>query len=198
MSRGSLFVISGPSGTGKGTVCEKLLEKEPIYLSVSATTRDKRVNETDGVTYYYTTVEEFGKMIDAGEMLEWAKYDGNFYGTPKKNIEDMLSEGKNVLLEIEPQGALKIKEKIPEAVLIFIIPPSMKELKERLSKRGRENAEQIKKRLDAAIWEMKQAPKYNEVVINDDLELCVSKVVDIIRKRDEKINELERLLNEEI
>lgn len=198
MNKGNLFVISGPSGTGKGTVCNMLIEKEPIFLSVSATTRDCREGETEGVTYNYISEKCFKKLIEDNGMLEWAEYNGNYYGTPKKNVEKILEEGKDVLLEIEPQGALRVKQLFPEAVLIFLIPPSMKELKKRLIDRGRENAEQISKRLETAEWEMRQAFKYNEIVVNDKLELCVERIVEIIRKRNEKTLELERLLNEKI
>ncbi len=198
MNKGNLFVISGPSGTGKGTVCEEILKKEKIYLSVSATSRDRRNNETEGVTYNYVTRTQFENMIKNNQMLEWAEYSGNYYGTPKKNVESLLNEGKNVLLEIEPQGALKVKQLMPEAILIFLIPPSMKELKKRLSERGRETEEQIKARLDAAAWEINQAPKYNEIVVNDSLDACVEHILSIMHARNEKILELERLLNEKI
>ncbi|MCC8160992.1 MAG: guanylate kinase [Oscillospiraceae bacterium] len=199
MSRGILFVMSGPSGTGKGTICEKLLENKEndIFLSVSSTTREIRKNEIDGVTYNYTTEDNFKKMIENGEMLEYAVYSGNYYGTPKKTVEDMLEKGKNVLLEIEPQGALKVKEKMPDAELMFIVPPSMKELKKRLEERGRESAEQIAERLEAAKWEFTQSPKYNSVFVNDDLDACVREVEQAMRDKAQSRALVEKLLTEE-
>ena len=196
MKRGILFVMSGPSGTGKGTVCNELLRTENIFLSVSATTRGIRKGETDGVTYNYMYREEFEALIEAGEMLEYAIYNGNYYGTPKRNVEKMLEQGTNVLLEIEPQGALSVKEQFPEAVLIFVIPPSMDELKRRLEERGRETEEQISERLRTAVWEFEQAPKYSYIVVNDDLQACVDEVSGIIHDVMEKRGLVDKLLSE--
>ena len=198
MSRGVLFVMSGPSGTGKGTICSKLLsnKENDVFLSVSSTTREIRKGEIDGETYNYTTVENFKKMIDNGEMLEYAMYNGNYYGTPKKAVEDVLSSGRNVLLEIEPQGALKIKEMFPEAVLMFIIPPSMKVLRQRLEDRGRESEEQIIERLEAAKWEFTQSPKYEYIFVNDDLDVCVIEVEEAMRDKVIKRDLVDKLLVE--
>lgn len=198
MSRGALFVMSGPSGTGKGTICNELLanENNDVFLSVSSTTREKRKGETDGVTYNYTTMENFKKMIDNGEMLEYAMYSGNYYGTPKKTVEDMLEGGKNVLLEIEPQGALKVKKLFEEAVLMFIAPPSMKVLKQRLEDRGRETTEQIEERLEAAKWELSQSTKYDCIFVNDELGECVREVEETMRDKVQKRNLVDKLLAE--
>lgn len=196
MNKGVLFIMSGPSGTGKGTICDRLLLSEDIFLSVSSTTREKRKGETEGVTYNYTTVEKFEKMIENGEMLEYAKYGSNYYGTPKKTVEKMLSEGKNVLLEIEAQGAMQVKSIFKDAVLIFILPPSMKELKRRLKERGRETDEQIEERLNTAMWEFSQAPMYNRLIVNDDLDECVGEVSKYLKRKCEERKLLENLLNE--
>ena len=194
--RGTLYIMSGPSGTGKGTICDRL-KGDDMYLSVSSTTREKRAGETDGVTYNYTTVGHFEEMIENGEMLEFAKYDGNYYGTPRKHIEERLSAGIDVMLEIEPQGALQVKKIYPDAVMIFILPPSMAELKRRLKERGRESDERIRERLKNARWEFSQAPLYNKIVINDNLDECVEVVRAFFKETAQKRGFLDKLLNEE-
>lgn len=196
--RGILFVMSGPSGTGKGTICDKLIsnKENDVFLSISSTTREKRKGEVDGVTYNYTTVEGFEKMIADGEMLEYAKYNGNYYGTPKKAVAQMLSAGKNVLLEIEVQGALKVKEIFDDAVLMFVIPPSMRELKNRLTERGRETDEQIEERMETAKWEFTKAPLYNHIFINDDLDKCVREVESVMSNETAKRGLVNKLISE--
>ena len=196
MSKGVLYILSGPSGTGKGTICKVLEKDEGIFLSVSSTSREVRPGEIEGVTYNYTSKENFQKMIDDGLMLEWAMYDGNFYGTPKTTVAKMLEEGKNVILEIEVQGAFKVKEIFPETVMIFVLPPSMAELKKRLVERGREDEERIKSRMEAAIDEMELAARYNYVVVNDNLDECVDEVRKIIKQTAENRSLLYNLLNE--
>lgn len=197
--KGILFVLSGPSGTGKGTICKELLKREAeLKISVSATTRECREGEIPGVTYNYVSTDTFKRMIDDGEMLEHAIYNGNYYGTPKKNVTAMLEAGHDVLLEIEPQGALNVKKLMPEAVLIFVIPPSMKELKERLINRGRETAEEITERINAARWELNQADKYAVNIVNNDLDKCVDEVIAYLNKKREEKKNIENLLNEEV
>ncbi len=196
MTRGILFVVSGPAGTGKGTICESLLETENVFLSVSSTTRDMRKNEVAGKTYNYISVEEFESLIAEDEMLEYAVYNGNYYGTPRQTVEKELEAGRNVILEIEAQGAMKVKAKFPEAVLIFVTPPSIKELRKRLVERGRETEEQIEERIQTAKWELGQACKYAHILVNDDLDACVAEVAEIFRKTTDERNHIEDLLKE--
>lgn len=196
MSKGNLFIISGPSGTGKGTICNEFLKHDDVYLSVSVTTRDKRNEEIDGVTYIYDTVDGFKKRIENDLMLEWAQYGENFYGTPKDIVEEKLNKGINVILEIEVQGALKVKEKMPDAVMIFVVPPSIEELRKRLELRGREDNEEINKRLKIAKGEMKKANLYNYIVVNDDLEESIKSVRRIIDKRKKATEFVNNLLDE--
>lgn len=186
MNKGMLIVVSGPSGCGKGTVLAEILKSDKIFYSVSATTRSPRPGETDGVNYYFLTKEKFEKLIEEDGMLEYASYCGNYYGTPKKPVEDMLEKGKHVILEIEVQGAMKVMEKCPEAVFVFILPPSLKELERRLNKRGTEAEDVIKKRLSEAAGEIKQAYKYNYAVINGELEKAVDDLKAIIRAEELK------------
>lgn len=184
--KGLLLVMSGPSGTGKGTVCEELKKDESIFVSVSMTSRNMRENEIDGVTYYYVSPQQFEDNIKNEKMLEWAQYNGNYYGTPREAVEKMLDEGKNVLLEIEVQGALQVKKNFKDAVLIFIVPPSIDILRQRLIDRGRESLEEIENRINTAKWEITKAPEYNYIIVNDDLSECVDDVFGIIKAEGHK------------
>ena len=179
-SKGILLVLSGFSGAGKGTIVKKLVSEYGYYISISATTRSPRTGEVDGREYYFKTREEFQDLIDHNGLIEWAEYVGNYYGTPKQFVEEMLAQGKNVILEIEVQGALNVKEQYPEAVLIFIAPPSIPILRERLIGRGTEDRETIEKRLLRAKEEAKDIKEYEYVVINDNLDTCVQQVHQII------------------
>lgn len=181
MVHGILAVISGPSGSGKGTVCRALLERSPsTHLSVSVTTREPRVGEVDGVHYYFVSRERFKEMVAAGEVLEWAEVYGDFYGTPRGPVMGLLDRGRDVLLEIDVQGALQVKERFPEAVLIFLCPPSFEELERRLITRGTDSAEKIKRRLEWARGEMQAAHRYDYVVVNDRVEDAVDKINSIM------------------
>lgn len=175
--KGILVVVSGFSGAGKGTLMKRLLETYENYaLSISMTTRQPRTGEENGREYFFVTREDFEHKISQGGLVEYAEYCGNYYGTPKEYVETKLAEGKDVILEIEIQGALKIKERFPTALLLFVMPPDARELKRRLEGRGTETAEVIEKRLLRAAEEAEGIENYDYIVINDDLELCTKEL----------------------
>ncbi len=180
MNTGRLFVISGPSGAGKGTICKEIINHENIKLSVSMTTRKPREGEVDGVNYLFVSQEEFRQIIDERGFLEYAEVYGNFYGTPKMEVMDLMHEGIDVVLEIDIQGALQIKEVYPEAVFIFILPPSMTELRKRITGRGSETEESLRQRLGEALTEISYIDKYDYCVINGELQEAVNRVSSII------------------
>ena len=180
MSKGKLIVISGASGVGKGTVLGMMMKKrQDLSFSVSATTRDPRPGEGDGVHYYFISREKFEEMIAGGEFLEYDAHNANYYGTPRAQAEEKRAHGP-VLLDIEPAGAKQVRETVPEAELIFIMPPSMEELERRLRGRGDTPEEQIQMRMKRAVWEMEQRFWYDHVVVNDDPERCADEILDII------------------
>ena len=182
--KGVLAVISGFSGVGKGTAVKELLKKYPYALSVSATTRSPRPGEVPGVSYHYITKEEFEKRIEEGDFFEWARYVENYYGTPKSFVMEKLEAGQDVILEIEAEGAFKVRSQYPEAMLIFMVPPSMEELRRRLVGRGTETVETVAKRLKkAAEEELDKAKLYDFLVINDDLQACVEELHFVIQNR---------------
>ena len=177
MSKGILVVVSGFSGSGKGTVMKRLMEKYDNYaLSVSATTRSPRPGEEDGREYFFRTREEFEEMIRQDQLIEYARYVENYYGTPKAYVEEQLSAGRDVILEIEIQGAMKIKEQFPESLLLFVTPPSAEELQKRLVGRGTETADVIAQRLARAYEESEGMDAYDYIVVNDDLDECAAAV----------------------
>lgn len=195
MRRGILFVLSGPSGVGKGTVCAALRRKLPeLIYSVSATTRNPREGEIDGVNYFFKSREQFHHMIENDALLEHAEYVGNYYGTPREFVEKTLSEGKDIILEIEVQGALKVKEKFSEGVLIFLMPPSLNELKQRIVGRGTESQATIDHRLAVAADEMNLLHHYDYAVVNDKIDLACDRINAIITaehcKRERFLGEL--------
>ncbi|MBP2662294.1 MAG: gmk 1 [Firmicutes bacterium] len=179
--QGILIVVSGPSGTGKGTVCRELLRSNShLKYSISATTRSPRAGEVDGINYLFVAKDQFRKMIDNDDLLEWAEVYGNFYGTPRHYVLEQLHKGYDVVLEIDTQGAMKVKEKFPEGVYIYIIPPSLDELANRIYKRGTDSIDVIKKRLQCASGELSLAQNYHYIVMNDQVAAAVQKVEIII------------------
>ena len=190
--RGNLIVISGPSGAGKGTIISALRDiNKNFWVSISMTSRDIRSNDIPGVTYFFVSKDEFEKRISNDEFLEYATYNGNYYGTPKDKILDKLNEGIDVILEIEIQGALKVKEIVPDAIFIFILPPSMSELRNRLIKRGTDSVDKILSRFKIAYKEINEVTKYNYVVINDDLDSAVLKVNSILLSERCRVDRIE-------
>ena len=186
---GKLLVISGLSAAGKGTIANELVKRFDNYaLSVSATTREKRGNEEEGVSYFFVSRDKFDEMIKNGELLEYANYVDNFYGTPKKYVEEKLKNGTNVILEIEMQGALKVKDIYDKAILVFFLPKDAKTQRERLVKRGRDSEEQIEKRIKQAIVDAEYAKHYDYVLVNDDLEDSIKNVQAIVNGTYDKEN----------
>ena len=199
--RGILAIISGFSGAGKGTVVNKLLEKDNYAVSISATTREPRQGEVDGKNYFFKSRDEFENMIENNQLIEYAEYVGNYYGTPRDYVFKKLEEGYDVILEIEMQGARKVKEKFPETALIFITPPSADELKKRLVGRGTETIEQIDKRMSRAVDECDYMNKYDYIVVNDDLDECVDEIhrlLQSIHNAKENQSELIEKITEEL
>ena len=196
MSKGVLTVVSGFSGAGKGTVMKRLIQKYDDYaLSISVTTRNPREGERDGIEYFFKTKEEVEAMIENDEFLEYARYVDNYYGTPRFYVEEMLAKGKNVILEIEIQGAMQIKAKNQEAVLVFVTPPSFEELRNRLIGRGTETADVIESRLKRASEEAEGMPSYDYILVNDQVEDCVDRLHQIILSERAKTQRNEEFIN---
>lgn len=191
MNKGMLIVLSGPSGCGKGTIVQEILKNGDCAVSVSATTRSPREGEVDHVHYHFLTKEEFEKRIANDGLLEYAEYCDNYYGTPRAEVEAMRASGKHVILEIEVQGAFQVRERCPEAILVFTIPPSIAELRRRLEKRGTESAEVIEKRIARAQEELPLAKHYDYIVLNDALEDAVADFRSIIRTESMRPNQID-------
>ncbi|OLO40837.1 guanylate kinase [Alkalihalophilus pseudofirmus] len=200
--KGLLVVLSGPAGVGKGTVCSALRqENTDIQYSVSATTRAPREGEVDGVNYFFKSRDEFEEMIKNDDLLEWAEYVGNYYGTPIDYVKKTINEGRDIILEIEVQGALKVKDRLPEGVFIFLMPPSLAELRKRIEGRGTETADVINKRMTVAKEEIDMMKKYDYVVENDEVQLAVDRIKAIVTaehcKRERLIEKYKQLVEVE-
>lgn len=196
MNEGVLIAVSGFSGAGKGTIMKRLLDKYPGYaLSVSVTTRDPRDGEREGIEYFFKTEDEFKTMIQNGELLEYAGYVGHYYGTPKKYVEEMQTNGKNVLLEIEVQGALKVKKANPDTVMIFVVAPSVKEIENRLNSRGTESKEKIAERMEQIKREIKSISEYDYLIVNEDIEKSVDLINNIVEAERTKVKNKKYFIN---
>lgn len=196
--KGKLYVVSAPSGCGKGTILEQVLKNNKhIHYSVSATTRAPREGEKNGVNYFFLTKENFTDLIDNNGLLEFAQFCGNFYGTPRKSVLDKLNNGEDVILEIETKGALQVKSKMSEAITIFILPPSVSELRRRLNKRGTEADEVIEKRIKEATNEIRMASRYDYIIMNDELEKAVEDF-EAILKASKLTNKNNKLIIDEV
>jgi len=194
--KGILIVISGFSGVGKGTLVKKLLSQYPdeYALSISATTRSPRENEADGREYFFKSRPEFEEMIQKGLLLEHAEYNGNYYGTPAEYALSQMELGRNVILEIEVQGGLQVKEKYPESMLLYIVPPDAKELLRRLIERGTETMDVIQSRMRQSLRETEYINRYDRVLVNDDLEVCAKELRETILQEQDRINELHQYI----
>ena len=198
-NRGVLAVVSGPSGVGKGTVCARLIEKYPgCFLSISATSRSPRGAEEDGVHYYFKSREEFEEMIKNDELLEHAQYVDKYYGTPKKPCMEHIDKGENVILEIEIQGGMKVKEKEPDTVMIFVVPPSMEELESRLRGRGTESEELVLQRLARAKEEIAEMGNYDYIVVNDSIEETADRIYSILEAESNKTSKIINYIKKEL
>lgn len=181
MAEGRLIIISGPSGAGKGTLVDRLVARVPrLCVSVSATTREPRPGEVPGEDYVFLSPDEFTRKVEAGEFLEWAEVHGNRYGTLRSVVQSDLDEGRDVILEIDPQGAFQVKRVMPNARLVFIVAPSFEELERRIRKRGAETEAQVRTRLDTAVRELRLVGTYDDVVENDDVDLATDRLVEIV------------------
>ncbi|EST52707.1 guanylate kinase [Brevibacillus panacihumi W25] len=199
--RGLLLILSGPAGVGKGTVCKALRERMPdLVYSVSATTRQPRPGEVEGVNYFFKSKEEFRRMIEQDELLEWAEYVGNYYGTPRAFVDAMLASGRDVILEIEVQGALQVKEKFPQGTFLFLAPPDLEVLENRIIGRGTESEETIRKRMEVARAEIELMDHYDYVVVNDEIDWACDRIQAIITaehlKRERQVHKYRKWLKE--
>lgn len=196
-NKGLLLVVSGPAGAGKGTICGAFLKQHPeVHLSVSATTRAPRAMEQDGVHYYFLQKPQFEQMIAEGKLIEWAQFCDNYYGTPRAAVEEQLAAGHDVLLEIEVQGAMQVREQFPDAVFLFVLPPSMTELRNRLVGRGTETPEVVDKRMKRAEEEVRLAEQYDYFILNDTVEDAVKRFESVVQAEKIKISGNSALLEE--